>query len=173
MDIKSLKLLQSLDECHKHIKRVLYAYHKMSVLMPLDALKYEQLTDKQVENIDQFIFRFSKLQDAMGERVFKSVLICLEENVKKKPFIDLLNRLEQLGALQSKEEWLSLRRLRNTFSHEYFDDSDVNALNINMVYTHTRQLYDIFIHIKKYINDEILILNKREGFILETPIFDK
>jgi hypothetical protein len=80
MDIPKLKLLQGLEECNKHIKRMLYAYHKMAAFMPLDATKYDNLTDEQVENIDhQFIFRFSKLQDAMGDRLFRGVLICLGE----------------------------------------------------------------------------------------------
>ena len=65
----------------------------MATFMPLDTTKYDDLTEEQVENIDQFIFRFSKLQDAMGERLFRGVLICLGEKVKNKQFLDLLNRL--------------------------------------------------------------------------------
>jgi len=166
MNIKKLKLLQALEECNKHIKRMLYAYHKMAKFMPLDATKYDHLTDEQIENIDQFIFRFSKLQDAMGERLFRGVLIYLEEEVKNKPFIDLLNRLEQLGALQNKEEWLFLRKLRNDLSHEYLDESEANALNINMVYENTKKLYDIFMQVKMYVNDNLLTLSTE---ILETP----
>jgi hypothetical protein len=60
MDIPKLKLLQALEECNKHIKRMLYAYHNMATFLQLDATKYDDLTEEQVENIDQFIFRFSK-----------------------------------------------------------------------------------------------------------------
>ncbi len=171
MDIPKLKLLQALEECNKHIKRMLYAYHKMATFMPLDATKYDDLTDEQVENLDQYIFRFSKLQDAMGKRLFRSVLISLEEEVKNKPFIDLLNRLEQLGAIKNKEEWLLLRKLRNDLSHEYLNKSEANALNINIVYGNTYKLYDIFIQVKMYVNDNLLALNTIDDFVLETTPF--
>lgn len=166
MDIKRLKLLQALDECNEHIKRMLYAYHKMAKFMPLDATKYDHLTDEQVENIDQFIFRFSKLQDAMGERLFRRVLIGLEEEVKNKPFLDLLNRLEQLGTIKNKEEWLLLRRLRNALSHEYLNESEANALNINMVYENTHKLYEIFMQVKMYVNDKLFTLSAIDDFLL-------
>ena len=51
MDINKLKLLQALEECNKHIKRMLYAYHKMATLMPLDTTQYDHLTEEQVENL--------------------------------------------------------------------------------------------------------------------------
>jgi hypothetical protein len=169
MDISKLKLLQALEECNKHIKRMLYAYNKMAKFMPLDAATYDNLTEEQVENIDQFIFRFAKLQDAMGERVFRSVLISLKEEIKNKPFRDLLNRLEQLGILKSKEEWLLLRKLRNDLSHEYVNESEGNALSLNLVYENTEKLYDIFMQVKSYVNDNLFTLSTIDDFILETP----
>ncbi len=173
MDISKLKLLQAIEECNKHIKRMLYAYHKMATFMPLDVTKYDDLTEEQVENIDQFIFRFSKLQDAMGERLFRTTLIFLGEEVKNKPFRDLLNRLEQLGAIKNKEEWLLLRKLRNDLSHEYLNESEANALNINIVYENTQKLYDIFMQVKIYVNDNLLTLNTIDDLVLETTAFEK
>jgi hypothetical protein len=173
MDIAKLKLLQTLEECNKHIKRMLYAYRKMTKFMPLDAIKYDHLTEEQVESVDQFIFRFSKLQDAMGERLFRGVLIFLAEEVKNKPFLDLLNRLEQLEIIESKDEWLFLRTLRNALSHEYFNESEANALNINMVYENTEKLYDIFVRIKRHIHDNLFTLNTIDDFVLETMPFPR
>jgi len=40
---------------------------------------------------DQSIYRFSKLQDCMGAKLFKSVLLYQGENVNK-PFLDILNQ---------------------------------------------------------------------------------
>lgn len=171
MDINQLKLLRALEECNKHIKRMLYAYHKMATLMPLDATQYDNLTEEQVENIDQFIFRFSKLQEAMGERLFRNLLIYSGEEVKNKPFMDLLNRLEQLGAIDNKEEWLRLRKLRNDLSHEYLNESETNALNLNVVYGNTQRLYEIFIQVKTYVNDNLFTFDTIDNFMLETTPF--
>jgi len=174
MNIKEQKLLQAIEECNKHIKRLLYAHHKMSRFMPLNGDQYDNLTDEQVENIDQFIFRFSKLQDAMGERLFRNVLLLLEEEVKNKPFLDLLNRLEQLRIIGDKEQWLALRKLRNDFSHEYLNESDANALNINLVYEQTKKLYDIFRQVKTFLTENTSLLNSdlAENYVLETPLYE-
>ncbi|HKK80987.1 MAG TPA: hypothetical protein VJ909_01990, partial [Prolixibacteraceae bacterium] len=69
--------------------------------------------------IDQFIFRFSKLQDLMGARLFPSILELLAEPVYDKAFIDILNRLEKLHVIESATEWVELRNIRNDIAHEY------------------------------------------------------
>jgi hypothetical protein len=50
--------------------------------LPLSPLKGENmdlLTDEQVQDIDQFILRYTKLQDTMGTRLFTSILNYLFE----------------------------------------------------------------------------------------------
>lgn len=103
--------------------------------MPIDSDKYLQLTDDDVEHIDQFLFRFSKLQDAMGEKLFVLLLEFMqEESVKSRPFIDILNRLEQLGLLDDKNIWLELRKIRNNISHQYDDEPQQVADALNAIY---------------------------------------
>ena len=55
------------------------------MLEELDSLAY----------CDQIIYRFSKLQDTMGAKLFKALLLYQGENIDK-PFLDLLNRLEKM-----------------------------------------------------------------------------
>jgi hypothetical protein len=40
----------------------------------LTAESIDLLTDEQVQDIDQFILRYTKLQDTMGTRLFSSIL---------------------------------------------------------------------------------------------------
>ncbi|MEI8208407.1 MAG: hypothetical protein WCG16_04330 [Methylococcales bacterium] len=123
-------------ECDKHVKRMSYAYSKMALFMPLDINRYQQLSDDEVEHIDQFLFRFSKLQDAMGEKLFVLMLEFLqEENPKSKPFINTLNRLEQIGLLENKNTWLELRKIRNTIAHQYEDEPKQASEALNAIYT--------------------------------------
>ena len=80
------RLEKVIIECDKHLKRINSAYLKMSMFMPLDAKRYQQLSDDEIEHIDQFLFRFAKLQDAMGEKLFLLILEFLkEENTRNKP----------------------------------------------------------------------------------------
>ena len=103
--------------------------------MPLDASRYQKLSDDEIEPIDQFLYRFAKLQDAMGEKLFLLILEFLkEENTTNKPFIDILNRLEQLGLLENKNVWLELRKIRNNIAHQYEDEPQQAAEALNAIY---------------------------------------
>lgn len=130
-----LRLEKLISECDKHLKRISSAYKKMSTFMPLDPKKYQQLSEDDIEHTDQFLFRFAKLQDAMGEKLFMLLLEFLkEENVRNKPFIDILNRLEQLGLLDDKNVWLELRKIRNNIAHQYEDEPQQATEALNAIY---------------------------------------
>ena len=55
-----------------------------------------RLTESEVEHIDQFIFRFTKLQDAMRKRLIPITYQILEPEKEEASFIDILNKLEKL-----------------------------------------------------------------------------
>ena len=61
-------------ECTKHAIRMNSAYEKMEPRLPIKPEKVFNLSDDEVEHIDQFIFRFSKLQDSISQKLFKAVL---------------------------------------------------------------------------------------------------
>ncbi len=117
--------------------------------MPLDAKRYQQLTDDEIEHIDQFLFRFAKLQDAMGEKLFMLLLEFLkEEHTRARPFIDILNRLEQLGLLEDKNVWLELRKVRNHIAHQYEDEPQQAAEALNAIYASKSILEKIYISLR-------------------------
>lgn len=117
--------------------------------MPLDASRYVRLTEDEVEHIDQFLFRFAKLQDTLGEKLFVLMLTFLEEeNLKSKPFIDILNRLEQLGLLEDKNVWLALRKIRNNIAHQYEDEALQATEALNAIYAATPALAAIYLTLK-------------------------
>ena len=117
--------------------------------MPLDAISYQQLTDDEIEHIDQFLFRFAKLQDTIGEKLFQLLLeFFKEENTRNKPFIDLLNRLEQLGILEDKNVWLELRKTRNNIAHQYEDEPQQATEALNAIYIAKPALEKIYITLR-------------------------
>ena len=144
-----LRIEKLITECDKHVQRMSYAYTKMALFMPLDVSRYQQLSDDEVEHIDQFWFRFAKLQDAMGEKLFILMLEFLkEENPRSKPFIDTLNRLEQIGLLEDKNTWLELRKIRNNIAHQYEDEPKQASEALNTIYAVKSTLESIFQLIK-------------------------
>ncbi|MBC8323342.1 MAG: hypothetical protein H8E70_07225 [Candidatus Marinimicrobia bacterium] len=118
--------------------------------MPMDSNRFENLSETEVQIIDQFIFRFMKLQDSMGEKLFRALLIFLDENIEQKPFIDILNRLEKLEIIDDVESWKRLRDIRNELSHQYEDDSEDMSIAINKVYQEKETIETIYNRIVHY-----------------------
>ena len=55
-----------LYECDRHVLRIGEAVEDLKEFMPLDKNRYISLDKYKVQPLDQFLFRFSKLQDAIG-----------------------------------------------------------------------------------------------------------
>lgn len=65
----SERLEREFTICDKHILRVNEALEELSDTLPLSTDSYASLNSGQIRCLDQFIFRFSKLQDAMGTKI--------------------------------------------------------------------------------------------------------
>ncbi|HET8804145.1 MAG TPA: hypothetical protein VFM72_06165, partial [Aequorivita sp.] len=87
-----------------------------------------------------------KLQDAMGQKLFKAVLNVLGEVVHNKAFIDVFNRMEQLGIIQDYARWQELRIIRNEVAHEYNESKAELAEKLNKIINSKEFL-------EKYLND--------------------
>ena len=100
-------------------------------LFPLTYETYNTSTEATIGNIDQLIFRFTKLQDELGNNTFRFLLVYLQEDIVDKPFRDILNSLERLKIIESADTWLILRELRNDLTHEYPElvDETIDKLN--------------------------------------------
>ena len=144
VNIKQLKLQKIINECDKHILRMNSAYRKTLAIMPLNVDKYIALSEDEIEHIDQYLFRFSKLQDTIGKRLFKAIFSLLEEEIEDLSFIDMLNRLEKLKILDSAEQWLELRKIRNTLSHTYEDEPEEMSIAINAIFNKKQSIESIY-----------------------------
>jgi len=151
-DIVIEKIERISYECERHILRISEAVEDLESIMPLDSTKYLALQKEEVQALDQFLFRFSKLQDAIGRKFFKQILILKEDDellITNMPFIDILNSLEKLGLLERKD-WQRLRDIRNELAHNYDDAPEEMAEAINRIYNERDTLIGIYIEIKAY-----------------------
>ena len=130
-EVLKLKCASALEECKKHVQRINTALKFLEPLFPLTQDRLNALSDEQTAVLDQFLYRFAKLQDCIGLRLIPAVYSLLENDTSAHPFIDILNRLEKLGVLTSAADWQYFRSLRNNFAHEYPERSEdiVNAIN--------------------------------------------
>jgi hypothetical protein len=150
LNIKKEKIERIIRECEQHALRMEDSAAQMGRFMPLESHNFQDLSKLQVQIIDQFLFRFAKLQDSLGEKLFKAILLFLDEDIANKPFIDILNKMEKLELLTSAQEWRDLRDIRNELSHTYSDDSEEMTLAINKTFTSKDILITIFKKIKDY-----------------------
>ena len=72
------------------------------------------------ERVEAFVGRFGRLQDTLGDKLLPLLLEALGERTSAA--IDNLDRAEQLGLIQSADEWMVMRNLRNQMVHEYVED---------------------------------------------------
>jgi hypothetical protein len=156
MTIDVNKLEKTIRECRKHKQRLEEAAEDMEHFIPLDSISYGRLSKEQVRIIDQFLFRFSKLQDVIGKKLFKEILLVLGEDIEDLPFIDMLNRLEKIHLFEDVERWFELRQLRNELSHEYEDDPGESSAIINKIYEQAETLIGYFTKIDEYYKEKMV-----------------
>ncbi|MDH4262377.1 MAG: DUF86 domain-containing protein [Spirochaetia bacterium] len=147
---------EKLYECARHIEKINTAKKKLFRYMPLTVDSYVNLSDAESGFVDQLIFRFSNLQDTMGENIFPSILKLAQEDTKRKTFIDILNRLEELGII-SKEEWLKLRETRNKIAHEYSFNQDEVVESIVNIYNESDRLIAVYEKVYTFCKEKLLL----------------
>ena len=125
------RLSREFDICDRHVQRIDEALEAMHTDIPMSVDSYTNLDENQIRCMDQFIFRFSKLQDAMGAKIFRYVLEYLDEDVSALPMRDILNLLERYHFIDSADEWGYIRELRNEIAHDYplMENDIVSVLN--------------------------------------------
>lgn len=153
-NVALLRLQDAWRECERNVHHMYHAITSLDPILPMTGERLEHLNDAQVQSVDQFILRFTKLQDAMGSRLFPSILQYLQEQYEERPMLDKLNRLEKLSYIQSAEEWQNIRNTRNKFAHDYPDDWDKNAALINVACEAAADMYNILTAIEKKLKSE-------------------
>ena len=130
------KFQAHLTESFTHLKRLNNAFQELKKKnsFPLDNVQFNKIinNNQDLAFADQIIYRFSKLQDIMGAKLFKSYLTAQGESVDR-PFLDILNRLEKLNILEV-DDWFKLRDIRNDISHNYEEDESIAIDLVNTIY---------------------------------------
>jgi hypothetical protein len=69
-DLPSLRLRDAWQHCERHLHHLCHALGAIQKSLPMTAEKLAMLDDEAVQDWDQLILRFTKLQDTMGTRLF-------------------------------------------------------------------------------------------------------
>ncbi len=156
LDLDKIKLYKYLNECDKHLLRVEEAYSDIEESIPLSVQKYKILSKDEVQAIDQYLYRFSKLQDTLRQKIFRLVLNIYEPFDESIPFIDVLNKLEKLDFLESAKEWINLRDKRNKIAHQYDDEPYEMTQAINDILNQKDIIKAIYLKIKQKVEASLI-----------------
>ena len=123
----------------KEVKHLLDTDRRLFAdLFTVDVAQLVETDPVLAERLDAFVSRFGRLQDNLGDKFLPQLLIALAE--KPGAAIDNLNLAERLGWIQSAEDWLLMRKLRNQMVHEYIEDLALLSSALETGHAHVPQL---------------------------------
>ena len=156
MDIyKRLEL--HLEESSIHINRLIDVLNFLEKLYPLTNEKLETISLENKDKLDVLAFRFSKLQDLLGTKIFREYLMVLQYPVEDKNFLELLKELDKERIIDI-DKWSEFRGIRNSISHDYPFEEDEKIDAINYLIKNVQYL----INITKKIKESFETINKRD-----------
>ena len=118
-----------LEKLNLHKSRAKQALLEIKEWEYLDSEIFEDF--EKIKTIDTFIYRFIKLQDLIGEKLFKYFLDEIGEYKDNMSLLDMLDKLEKFEIVDDAKEWMRYRKLRNQLTHEYLNNEDDVIEGIN------------------------------------------
>lgn len=120
---------------------------ELADMMPAEGQTLVDATDDLVRTLDQFVYRFGKLQDALASQLFPALLTLMQEPCRDWSMRDRLARLEQLKVLPDQAEWDRIRAIRNRLVHEYPDAPERHAAVLTLAWNCAPALVRITNHV--------------------------
>ena len=138
-------------EANKHIEKLKKSKEVLIRFYPFTIDTLEELEEFEKDKLDVLIFRFSKLQDLIGEKIFRHYFE-FSGRVSNIPFVKILSELEREEII-TIEKWRELRIIRNNIAHEYPYEEEILIEAINKVLENIDYLIKVKEKIEKIVNE--------------------
>ncbi|SEU16456.1 hypothetical protein SAMN05444285_1688 [Draconibacterium orientale] len=109
-------LREELDLLDKSVRTL-----KLSVSKCMQIGRKEEYSFEEMESFDSLTSKFGRTSDLYTQKVIRTIWILLHEPFI--PFIDLLNQSEKMKLINSADQLLEVRDLRNQITHEYIPEA--------------------------------------------------
>lgn len=150
LDSKTVKFFaHNWSEAIRTASRLSSSVKRLSDVFPLSAKQLENADDVLLDKLDAFRVRFSDLQDIVGNKLFRGILLLEDE--QPGTMIDILQKMEKRGLLHDVNAWRIMREIRNTFSHDYPESISEKAEALSQALTASTQLLTILDNIQHYL----------------------
>ena len=158
-----MRLKNYFTQADRHIEMIDDALEVLSPKIPIE--NYASLDRLEKFALNTLIFRFSKLQDLIGSKIFRNYLDFSGFDISEKSFYQILSEIEKEGIVDI-DIWNEMRELRNKIAHEYPEDIDETIESINLFIDKSNILVDISLILEK----NIMRLQKRETKIIKEVV---
>lgn len=123
-------------EANIHVERLNEVLNVLKGGYSLNIDKYKKLSFMEKNLLDSLTFRFSKLQDLLGSRIFREYLEEISFITEEKTFLELLREIEKEGIIDI-DTWSDFTRMRNLIAHDYPEDVEGKVEAINYLIENT------------------------------------
>ncbi len=145
------QLNEHLAFLNKSVTALEYSYDKCSAI----GEKKEYNLEEQ-ESFEALTSRFARSSDILTQKVFKTLFILLQEDVKT--IIDAANFLEKLKIVDNADDLLNIREIRNQITHEYVE-SDLKTLFLDVL-RYVPELRKIISKVRAYYQKTFALTEK-------------
>ena len=148
-EINKKRLVAYFIEAQKHIALIDESLEVLEQKIPIK--EYEALNQLERFALNALIFRFSKLQDLIGVKIFRTYLDFSGFEIREKSFFDILREIEKENIIDI-DSWSELRELRNKIAHEYPEEIEI-VENINLFIEKSSELVVVSNRLEKKFNE--------------------
>lgn len=131
-------LIRVVDREIKHLDYA--AKQTFGVPFGLEAIEELDANPDLAMRIEAFTSRFCRLQDTLGDKFLPALLKALGE--PERALLINLEKAEKYGWLESAENWLALRQLRNQMIHEYIESAQTLFDALSTAHDNIKSLTD-------------------------------
>lgn len=108
-----------------------------------------------IDRLESFGAKFARMQDTVVDKLTPALLRAAGESVFAA--IDNLGRLERLELVESADDWIAMRRLRNRLVHEYIEHPADLASELTRACRFTHAMHADWLRIRRYAAEHLHI----------------
>ena len=142
------RIKKYLYEADRHIEHIVEARDELT--LPIKS--YKKLSKLERFALNTLIFRFSKLQDLLGVKIFREFLEFSGLSMEDLSFFDILKLIEK-EKICDIDNWNELRKIRNDIAHNYPEEFDEMIERINLFVQKSDELVEIAIDIRRRFDE--------------------
>ena len=135
MDKRIKNHIEKLNKLFKYIKEDIEEFNfKYGIPIKSEILEDIEKDRNLRRLVDSIISNFSKIQTILEKKLFKEILLFANDiNDKNLSFIEILSILEKEN-ITNRQNWKILKNVRNNIAHDYPDELEEMASNLNLIF---------------------------------------